>query len=281
MIEHGLQQSPGRGRGEVVGVVDHQDERGLQSGDDRAQPGDGEQRVVRLPVGQRDAVRELLRRRPLEGVHRSGEVPEQPGRIVVRGVEPQVRKRTRISGGPLADQGRLAVPGRGAQHHGALTGRPAQPVEEIVPPDQIGTGPGDSELGRHRVARVARVARPRRGPRRQQLQRRAGDQTGRRPRGRLSPGVDERTGSQTGRAYGTSRRIGSGERMKTGGAAEPPTGVTSGTGRSETRRRGAPARRRPDCRLRTTSGSGRRGSSRLRTPVVLPARETTLVTPAG
>ena len=79
----------------------------------------------------------------LEPVEGGGEVPEQHGRVVVAPVDGQPPEGPRVALGPLGQQGRLAIAGRGddGRHRDAAGG--LQQVEE-ADPRHLGVG---SELG--------------------------------------------------------------------------------------------------------------------------------------
>ena len=88
----------------------------------------------RVCAGQRPPHRRVERADPLQ---REGEVTHQLVRVVVRLVEIHPRERPGVVGGPLAQHGRLAVPGRrGEQHQRHFGGGTGQFPEQPAPADR-------------------------------------------------------------------------------------------------------------------------------------------------
>ena len=131
------------GRGEHVGVVEHQHERARpgSNGLAEAREHDALDGGALRRQGGEDRAAERL-----DPVERQRHVRQQRDRIVVAGVERDPGERALVRICPVSHQRRLAVPGGGGDVDDRVACGGAEPVDEAVARDEPGTAPRRLEL---------------------------------------------------------------------------------------------------------------------------------------
>ena len=142
-VEHGLDDPPAVRVGNILGVVEHEQERRRRR-DGRRQSGHDPLPHRRSGYSKQLSKRRVERRRAVE---HGNEIDEQQDGVVVGDVEPQPGDGPALAGGPLQQRRRLAPAGGRRKEHERRVG-PSQGIQQHAARHQREMSPRRTELRR-------------------------------------------------------------------------------------------------------------------------------------